>query len=253
MKKTLLAVTLAALTSGGAATSALAADPKAPAPDIEISGNFGLFSDYRFRGASQTDKKMALQGGFDLSHTNGLYIGTWGSNVSDFANSGGNGMEIDVYGGYSAELPMGITGDVGFLRYQYPGYPTTPTVNTNEWYVGVSYEIFSYKFSRTTGNWFGKAASSGSTYHAVSLEVPVSEQIALTAHYGKQKVEGTSGLNGFSDYKVGVSLSLPNDFSLGLDYVGMSGLTTLEKTDHFTSAGKDVSKSGAVISLSKTF
>ncbi|MFZ9162326.1 MAG: TorF family putative porin, partial [Burkholderiaceae bacterium] len=70
MKKTLLAVALASsLTSFGA----VAAD-KAPEPDFSISGNFGLFSDYRFRGISQTDRAPALQGGFDLTHKSGFYL-----------------------------------------------------------------------------------------------------------------------------------------------------------------------------------
>ena len=256
MKKTLLAVTLAALTSG-AATTALAADSKAPAPDFEISGNFGLFSDYRFRGISQTDKDPALQGGFDLSHNSGFYIGTWGSNVADWANTSGNGMEIDVYGGYTTELPMGIGADIGFIRYEYPGNRNNPKQNTNEWYVGASFGPLSYKFSRTTGNWFGQAGSSGSTYHALSVEVPLNDQLTLAAHYGKQKVKGASATtNGFNDYKVGVSYALPNDFSIGLDYVGVSGLTAAEKSGFATSLLKtDVKlyESTAVISLSKTF
>jgi uncharacterized protein (TIGR02001 family) len=256
MKKTLLVVTLAALTSG-AANTALASDPKAPAPDFEISGNFGLFSDYRFRGISQTDKDPAIQGGFDLSHNSGFYIGTWGSNVADWANTSGNGMEIDVYGGYTTELPMGIGADIGFIRYEYPGNRNNPKQNTNEWYVGASFGPLSYKFSRTTGNWFGQAGSSGSTYHALSVEVPLNDQLTLAAHYGKQKVKGASATtNGFNDYKVGVSYALPNDFSIGLDYVGVSGLTAAEKSSFATSLLKtDVKlyESTAVISLSKTF
>ncbi|MFN5792864.1 MAG: TorF family putative porin, partial [Burkholderiales bacterium] len=71
MKKTLVALSLAAMT-----LPALAQDKKAPEPDYTITGNFGLFSDYRFRGISQTDKKMAAQGGFDFAHKSGVYLGT---------------------------------------------------------------------------------------------------------------------------------------------------------------------------------
>ncbi|MEO8936081.1 MAG: TorF family putative porin, partial [Burkholderiaceae bacterium] len=47
--------------------------PAAPAPgttfgpDLTLTGNAGLFSDYRFRGFTQTGYKPAFQGGFDLS------------------------------------------------------------------------------------------------------------------------------------------------------------------------------------------
>jgi uncharacterized protein (TIGR02001 family) len=41
------------------------------------SANVALTSDYVFRGVSQTDEDPAIQGGFDVSHDSGLYIGTW--------------------------------------------------------------------------------------------------------------------------------------------------------------------------------
>ncbi|MFZ9314685.1 MAG: TorF family putative porin, partial [Burkholderiaceae bacterium] len=112
MKKTLLAVTMAALT--------LPMTSQAAESGLEISGNFGLTSNYKFRGISQTDNKPAAQGGFDLAHSSGLYIGTWTSNVSDWANAAGNGQEIDLYAGYSTELPLGLGIDVGALKYYYP-------------------------------------------------------------------------------------------------------------------------------------
>lgn len=259
MKKTLLAVTLAALTSG-AATTALAADPKAPAPDFEISGNFGLFSDYRFRGISQSNKGAAVQGGFDLAHSSGFYLGTWGSNVSDWANAKGNGLEIDVYGGYSTEIAAGVGIDIGVLHYNYPG--AVPDAgyadgNTDEVYLGLSYGPFSYKYSQiVSSNWFTTIAKSGSQYHDLSAEFALNDQITLSAHYGVTKVEGVADFNGFNDYKIGVSYSLGGDYSIGLDYVGTGGLTQAEKLSYFTAttgARKKLYESGAVISLSKSF
>lgn len=253
MKKTLLALTLAALTSGGAATTALAVDPKASEPVVEISGNFGLFSDYRFRGISQSKRAAAAQGGFDLVYRSGFYLGTWGSSVSDFANTGGSGLEIDVYGGYSTEIAAGIGIDVGVLHYNYPGATSTPDGNTNELYLALSYGPVSYKYSRMlTSSWFNTAAKSGSQYHDLSAEVPLNDQVSLTAHYGITQVKGAASVNGFNDYKVGVSYSLGRDFSIGLDYVGTGGLTAAEKAG-FTVGGKKLYESGAVISLSKSF
>ncbi len=37
-------------------------------PDWTLTGNAGLFSDYRFRGYTQTAYKPAFQGGFDVQH-----------------------------------------------------------------------------------------------------------------------------------------------------------------------------------------
>src|SRR4030081_1004235 len=64
------------------------AEPAKPAEPYTITGNFGIYSQYIFRGLTQTDRKPAFQGGFDFAHTSGFYLGTWGSNVSWLHDSG---------------------------------------------------------------------------------------------------------------------------------------------------------------------
>jgi uncharacterized protein (TIGR02001 family) len=263
MKKTLLAVTLAALTSG-AATTAMAADPKAPAPDFEISGNFALVSDYRFRGISQTNRDPALQGGFDLAHKSGFYAGTWASNVSQWANPGGS-MEVDFYIGYGTELPMGVGIDVGHTWYQYPGNrpPANPangvSNDTREFHIGFSYNVLSYKYSRTSTTWFGVPDSKGSDYHAIGLEFSPLDKLTLSAAAGSQKVKGTAqGENSFKDYSVGGSYDLGNDYSLGLTYHKVSFKDSAAKTVWFEptdglNTQAQIFKSGVVLSLSKSF
>ena len=96
--------------------STFAADP--PKSDWTITGNAGLFSDYRFRGISQTNKKPAFQGGIDISHASGLYVGNWNSNVDSAFFNGAN-IEMDFYGGY--KLPLGdYSLDFGAIYYYYP-------------------------------------------------------------------------------------------------------------------------------------
>src|SRR5262245_2069147 len=81
-KRTVIAgLTAAALGSG----LAPAAEPASP---HTITGNVGLFSQYIFRGLTQTNEELALQGGFDYAHSGGFYAGTWGSNVSVLRDSG---------------------------------------------------------------------------------------------------------------------------------------------------------------------
>ena len=113
-------LTLSAIALAAAATlssgTALAQAP-APAPDFTITGNFGITSDYRFRGLQQTDGDPAFQGGFDIAHSSGLYIGTWGSNVSSWAAGPATStkLEIDLYGGYKTSVAdVGV--DVGVLQ-----------------------------------------------------------------------------------------------------------------------------------------
>lgn len=68
MKAIALAVGLASMSSAASA--------------VETSANVTLTSDYPFRGVSQTTRDPAIQGGFDVGFSNGLYVGTWASNVN---------------------------------------------------------------------------------------------------------------------------------------------------------------------------
>jgi uncharacterized protein (TIGR02001 family) len=54
-----------------------------------------FFSQYIFRGLTQTDRKPALQGGFDVNHTSGLISGGWASNVSWLRDNAGSILATD--------------------------------------------------------------------------------------------------------------------------------------------------------------
>ena len=97
---TLLAATLTV----GLTVSNFAAAAEEPASPHSFTGNVGLFSQYVFRGLAQTNEEVALQGGFDYSHSVGIYAGLWGSNISWLRDAGaykaGGSAEIDLYAGY---------------------------------------------------------------------------------------------------------------------------------------------------------
>ena len=88
---------------------------------LSFSGSAALTSDYRFRGITQTENDPAVQAGFTLSHTSGLYVGVWGSNVN-FGTPDPH-VELDPFLGYSTEL-SGFAAkpilDVGVWYYNYP-------------------------------------------------------------------------------------------------------------------------------------
>ena len=75
-----------------------------PAKPVTVTGTVGLVSDYRFRGVSQSDRGMAVQGGFTIAHESGAYVGTWGSNLGGWGRFGGANMELDLIAGYAASL-----------------------------------------------------------------------------------------------------------------------------------------------------
>ncbi|MBC7985711.1 MAG: hypothetical protein H7X93_03450 [Sphingomonadaceae bacterium] len=107
---------LAALALASAATPAFAGVDVGGG--VSISGNATLVSDYRFRGISLSDEDVAIQGGIDVTHDSGLYVGTWASSI-DGGDVYGH-TEVDLYGGYRREIVSGLTLDVGLLYYAYP-------------------------------------------------------------------------------------------------------------------------------------
>ncbi|HTG39803.1 TorF family putative porin [Sphingomonas sp.] len=103
------------------ATPAMAQEETAPPEPVTVSGSVTLASDYRFRGVSQTDKEMAIQGGLTVAHESGFYVGTWASNLAGWGTFGGANMELDLIGGFKAPIGGGGTVDVGVTWYMYPG------------------------------------------------------------------------------------------------------------------------------------
>lgn len=106
-------------------SSSAVAQEEAPGP-ITVSGSAAVVSDYRFRGVSQTDKKLAVQAGITVTHESGIYVGTWGSNLAGWGTFGGSNMELDIIAGFKAPLGEGATLDVGATWYMYPsGFDNT--------------------------------------------------------------------------------------------------------------------------------
>ncbi len=118
MKKTLIAA--AALAVGTLAIANPAFAQEEDTAPIKVTGSVGLVSDYRFRGVSQTDKELAIQGGVTATHESGLYVGTWASNLAGWGTFGGSNTELDIFGGFAKDLG-GVTVDVGLTWYMYPG------------------------------------------------------------------------------------------------------------------------------------
>ena len=75
---------------------------------VEVTGNIGWNSEYIFRGIPQDDSSPF--GGLDLEHR-GFYAGTWAADVGD-------GLEVDLYGGYGGEIED-FSYSIGFTSYMY--------------------------------------------------------------------------------------------------------------------------------------
>jgi uncharacterized protein (TIGR02001 family) len=235
-----------------------------PEPEHKLTGNVGLFSQYIFRGLRQTDSDPALQGGFDYSHASGLYLGTWASNISwlrDFnAYSGGGSLEWDFYGGYKGTFGNSDFGyDIGLLYYWYPGDTVSGAAkaNTVEAYGALSWKWLSAKYSRSLGDkTFGVRDSRGTWYLDFSATVPVTEQLALVGHWGKQKFRDNDGADNsaasYEDWKVGLTYALPRDFTIGAYYTD-TNMSRSQKAFYTTPGGHFIGKETFVVFLQKTF
>ena len=254
---------LAAALSLGTVTVALAEEAKS---DWTLTGNAGLFSDYRFRGYSQTGYKPAFQGGFDVAHASGFYVGNWNSNVESELYRGAS-LEMDFYGGYKYALGP-VTMDAGLLHYYYPSSKTNGSKQSKqtEIYLGAAYDIFTAKFSYGLTNFFGLGdGTSTNTKGNYYLDLGVAKDLGngwgVNAHYGYQYVKnGTDArlVNAAGDY-AGLVAKHASDYRIGGTkdlsgwVVGASLVGTSKKDFALTASGKDGGKTGLVLSLSKAF
>ena len=263
LRSSLAAAALAATFAGSAWAQTPAPAPApaaAPESDWTFTGNLGLYSQYVFRGITQTNEKPAIQGGFDLAHKSGLYAGTWASNISWLSDANPDvsaSLEWDFYGGYKWSLPMDFVADFGVLYYWYPGtYPSgySPKPNTTELYAALNWKMLQVKYSYSVNDTFGWADSSGSYYIEGNLNWDVIEKVndvmgkvTLIGHVGHQSINNYSPAT-YTDWKVGVSTEL-----WGVT-VGIFGTGTDANSGPYTNRfGKNTAANQFVGFVQKTF
>jgi uncharacterized protein (TIGR02001 family) len=259
MRKTVLAAAVAAAVAVPGLANAQATAPASP---HTVTGNMGVFSDYRFRGISQTFAQPAIQGGIDYAHSSGFYVGNWNSSVSGLSYPDGGGIEMDIYGGYKFGAGP-VTLDVGLLQYLYPGakYGNGDKFDTTEVYLGVAWKWLSAKYSVTTGDYFGLtsatsayctgADSKNSGYLDVSASYEIMPKLNLVGHFGNQTIKDCDPLE-YNDWKLGITYDM-NGWLLGAAYIDTDADQTIYT---LTSAGgktKEIGKSTVVFSVSKSF
>ncbi len=265
------------------ATPAFAQEETAPPEPITVSGSVSLTSDYRFRGVSQSDKEMAIQGGITIAHESGFYVGTWGSNLAGWGTFGGANMELDLIGGFKTPIGGGGTLDVGVTWYMYPG--GADKTDFAEPYVKLSGTtgpvtltagVFYAPQQEALGNWWFTGADavtgvyndpgdkednlylSGDAVAAIP-NTPVS----LRAHIGYSDGNPGLGPNGTSvaptgkywDWTLGADFTYKN-LTLGVSYVD----TDISRADgayllpNFSKGGTDpIADSAVVVSLTAAF
>ena len=146
MKKVVLSVIAALAVS--TAVPASAADmpvkgkmaPVAYVSPWDIAFGTAFTTDYVLRGISQSDRRPAVQGYFEVQYKAAewvtLYAGLWGSSLhTGFANA-----EFDISGG--ARFSYNRFGlDLGYVYYEYPGPAAGGNISYGEFYAKPSFAV----------------------------------------------------------------------------------------------------------------
>lgn len=242
----------ACLAVAGTANAQATAVP-ATESDWSFSANLGVVSDYRFRGLMQTNGKPAVQGGFDINHSSGFYIGNWNSSISWLSDADpdiSSNVEMDFYAGYVHTISEGFTLDAGVLYYYYPGrYPNGfNDPDTVEAYLGVNYGPVSFKYSHALTDLFGAENSKNSQYYDLGVAIPTGIwDLDLSAHVGYQRVRHASD-SSYTDWSVGLSRAF-GPVTVSLTYYDTNADRDLYTNGH----GKYLGKAVAVLGISAEF
>lgn len=222
-----------------------------------LGGAIAYTTDYRFRGISQTSREFAVQGGLSYAWDSGLYIGTWASNVANFApnpitGEDGAQTEIDFYGGYSLALSDRWGLGVEAIYYYYPGASDAGNqaeINYMEVAPGVSYDgefldaglsiAFSPDYFAESGTAF---------YFNSSASIPVADVVSINLHAGYQTIEENSafGTPDYADWSIALSTT-----QFGLDWSIAYVDTNLSDDECFN--GGDICSATAVASVGYSF
>ncbi len=242
-----------------ASVSVLAEEVPAVDPN-PVSYNVGLSSDYIFRGITQTTHAPAVHGGLDYSHSTGLYVGTWASNVKwikdrDAIATGDANVELDTYFGIKNSVANDYGYDVGYVRYNYLGTYTSQVgfnnADTSEIYGAASYKFVSLKYSYSLLDGFMTIpGTKGTNYIDLSAYYPVEDAgMTIGAHIGKQTFAGTEAYAvspSYTDYK----LSASKDFS---SYILSLSYTNTKGASFWTPNGDQWGRAATAFSLTHLF
>ena len=159
----------------------------------QVSYNIGIVSLYKSSGSDADDQqgdaataknfRPALQGGVDFDLGNGFYVGNWNS-TGKFG--GGDGLEIDLYGGYGGEITPDLSYDLNLATYIYPG--ADDGWNGSEAAVKLTYQFASIKYVRGLGDY------DGNNKVVLGAQMAVTDSLSVSADYhitNKNRPKGT--------------------------------------------------------------
>ncbi|MCW8090936.1 TorF family putative porin [Alteromonas sp. ASW11-130] len=143
--------------------------------------NFGVTSNYLWRGVTQSNDNPSVFGGLDYANESGFYTGAW---VGTIDWGMGGSTETDLYLGFSGEA--GKFGyDVGYIYYAYIDDDYADS-DFGELYFNGSYMGFSYGVAYTVNSQVddGMLFDTGDMYYNVSYGWELANHFSLGVLYG---------------------------------------------------------------------
>ncbi|RYE00205.1 MAG: hypothetical protein EOP61_14010 [Sphingomonadales bacterium] len=221
--------------------------------DFTLTGSAALVSDYRFRGISQSGKRIAAQASATLTHSSGFYGSFWASSIDDYVAAGAD-AELDLIAGYSTTV-SGVTLDGGLLYYVYPS--ASKGVNTDffELYGSIKGTVgpatlkagVAYAPEQSALTLTGPKLDNLYVYTDASFTIP-DTAFGLSAHLGYSKDESFVTGDNYMDWSLGATYTW-RAATFGISYVD----TDQAKNFLVTPGGRDIAKAGVVGSVTYAF
>ena len=191
-----------------------------------FTATFAAATDYSYRGISQTQRQVAFQPAFTyetptVSENVALsaYVGAWGSNVY-FGNTNPTIAEIDLIAGLRLKaLNDKLTGDLGYIRYNYLGAPADLFYDFNEFGLVLGYDFGVAQIQgavRYSPNFFANSGIAWYKWGQVTVPIPYTfnENVAFKVYgaVGNQYVERFTnygiGYNNYWDWQIGFTATV---------------------------------------------
>ncbi|MCB4821938.1 TorF family putative porin [Roseicella aerolata] len=248
-----------------AAAFVLPALPAAAQQQIESLGltvttTPAIASDYLFRGISQTRNNWAFQGTLDVQHDSGVYVGAFLTNAKFLASPWNDTrQELDLLAGYRFELG-GISFDLGYIAYLYPGQDKAPGGQLNEYHefaIKATYTIDPVKLLAAynySPNFFGRSGDGHYVEGGVDVTLPL--ELTASGRLGYQWIERNPAF-GTPDY-LWYSIGLSREIIAGITGTVAWYGTNIDKKDcapvaERAEGGQRICEGRVLFTLSKIF
>lgn len=265
----------------------MVASPHAHADEVSdytFSSSIGVATDYVSRGLRLNWNRPALQGGAEVVHQSGGYIGGNFSQLTDQYYANGS-VELDLFAGLRQSIDDKFSYDIGLGAYFYPGanyrdavpkgaYPDKQ-YDTVEAIFGITYRWLNLKYSRCLTDYYGYddrtvpvalwnsgvtggvesgKRTRGSGYAEVNASFDVGHEASIGLHVGRQVVTHSSRLN-YRDYKISATKTLTYNWSAILALSSTSGADIYNDFISVSGNGQtlDIGSTHWVFSINKTF